>query len=87
MSKAMFAVSGAEDRIGGLAQICWAPNLSKITNDGKWAGEAGLHHPSEFLVRTLTDIAHGLRDAGKLYRAEMDREDAAALCSSKRAKK
>jgi hypothetical protein len=46
---------------------------------GKWAREAGLRHPYGFIAETLTDVAKGLRDAGKQYQAEMGREDAAAL--------
>jgi hypothetical protein len=84
VSKAMFAVSGAADRIGGLAEICWSLNLCDMQMGGKWAGEAGLRHPYGFIARTLTDVAKGLRDAGKLYMAEGEREDAAALRSSKR---
>ena len=87
VNKAMFAVRGAADRIGGLAQICWALNLSDMQLGGKWAGEAGLHHPYGFMAKTLTDIASGLRCADKLYKAEMDRQDEAALRASKRAGK
>jgi hypothetical protein len=87
MSKAMFAVTGAADRIGGLAEICWALNLSDMQLGGQWAGERGLHHPYGFIAKTLTDVAKGLRSAGKLYSAEMDKEDAAALRASRRAGK
>jgi hypothetical protein len=50
-------------------------------------GERGLRHPYGFIAKILTDGANGLRDVGKLYQAEMDREDAAALRSSRRAAK
>jgi hypothetical protein len=51
---------------------------------GQWAGERGLRHPYGFIAKTLTDVAEGLRDVGKIYSAEMDREDAAALRASRR---
>ena len=87
INQAMFAVSGAADRIGGLSEICYALNLSEMQMGGQWAGERGLRHPYGFFAKTLADIAMGLREAEKLYRREMDRQDEAALAASKRGKK
>ena len=87
INRAMFGVTGAADRIGGLAEICWTMSVAEMQMGGQWAGERGLRNPWGFVARTLSDVARGLREANKLYKAEMDREDGAALRESRRARK
>ena len=87
VNRAMFAVSGAADRIGGLAEICWTLNLADIQAGGQWRGERGLRNPFGFIARILSDVAAGLREADKLYTLEMARQDEAAHHASRRAGK
>ena len=87
INRAMFGVAGAADRIGGLAEICWTMNMADMQMGGQWAGERGLRNPWGFVARTLSDVARGLREADKLYKTEIDRQDEAALRAIRRAGK
>jgi hypothetical protein len=87
VSRIMFAVTGAADQIGGLAEICWSLNFSDMRQGGQWTGERGLRHPYGFIAKTLSDVARGLREAHKIYSAEANRLDEEPSRASRRAGK
>ena len=70
-NKAMCAVTGAAERLGGLSKICWDLCFAEMSKGGLRAqdGPTSVH---SFLARTLADLSRGLNDAHRLYSHDVD---------------
>jgi hypothetical protein len=77
-NKAMCAVTGAAERLGGLSNVCWDLCFAEMAKGGRNAKD-GTTSPYSFLAQTLADISRGLKQAHRLYWNEMQAEDEAAL--------
>jgi hypothetical protein len=75
VNKAMRAVGGAADRIGGLANICYSLSYAE-TAKGAHAGKAALRCPYFYLATTLSDLSNSLQAAHALWWDEVRKEDA-----------
>ena len=73
-NKAMCAVTGAAERLGGLSKICWDLCFAEIAK-GSCRAEGGSASPHSFLAVTLADISRGLKDAHRLYWDDANAED------------
>jgi hypothetical protein len=73
-NKAMCAVSGAAERLGGLSSICWELSWAEISKGGR-KPQDGPTSAYTFLARTLGDMSRGLKEAHRLYWDEMQAED------------
>jgi hypothetical protein len=77
-NKAMFALRGAIDRLGGLSNICFSLCLAEMSKSDL-NRERGSQSPYFFLATALDDLAKGLKAAHALYWDEAQKEDEAWL--------
>ncbi len=77
-NKAMCAVTGAAERLGGLSEICYDLTFAEMAKGGR-KPENGATSANYFLARTLADISRSLIAAHRLYSPQMAAEDADAI--------
>jgi hypothetical protein len=77
-NKAMCAVTGAAERLGGLSDVCWGLCFAEMAK-GVRRPEDGSSSSYSFLARTLADLSRGLKEAHRLYWNEMRAQDEVAL--------
>ena len=75
-NKAMCAVTGAAERLGGLSTICWGLCFAEMSKGGL-KPQDGATSTYSFLARTLADMSRGLKQAHRLYWDDANAKDAA----------